>query len=123
MNATSVDFDRIVGELAIEHRAKNAQRTLMAAGTTATPAVRRGLRHADPRVRARCCAVLDHFLDPDAIPELVENLAHEDPRVRMWAIHALGCDRCKDGECRPAEDDVIVAARRLLEDDPDRHVR
>src|SRR5947208_16632545 len=103
MTATTVDFDRIVDDLAIEQRAH------MAAGTTATPAVRRGLRHAVPAVRARCCAVLDHFLDADAIPELVENLDHEDPWVRMGAIHALGCDRCKEGECRPMEHDVIAA--------------
>jgi HEAT repeat protein len=118
-----VDFDRLIEDLGVEHRAKSAMRSLMAAGMSATPAVRRGLRHHNPRVRARCCGVLDHFLDADAIPELMDNLGHDDPEVRLMAMHALGCDRCKEGSCRPAENDVIAAAMRLLADDPDRHVR
>jgi HEAT repeat protein len=121
--ALQVDFDRLIEDLGIEHRARAATRLLMAAGMSATPAVRRGLKHRNPRVRARCCGVLDHFLDADAIPELMDNLGHDDPEVRLMAMHALGCDRCKEGSCRPAEDDVVAAAMRLLAHDPDRHVR
>lgn len=123
MTVMQVEYDQLVDELGIKHRAKAAIRSLMAAGTAATPAVRRGLRHADPRVRARCCDVLDHFLDADAIPELIDNLRHRHPEVRLRAMHALGCDRCKEGSCRPAEDDVVAAAIRLLTEDPDRYVR
>jgi HEAT repeats len=118
--ALQVDFDRLIEDLGIEHRARAATRLLMAAGMSATPAVRRGLKHRNPRVRARCCGVLDHFLDADAIPELMDNLGHDDPEVRLMAMHALGCDRCKEGSCRPAEDDVVAAAMRLLAHDPDR---
>lgn len=121
--AALTEYDRVVDELGIEHRAKAAMRSLIAAGTRATPAVRRGLGHADPRVRARCCDVLDHFLEADAIPELMENLRHSDAGVRARAMHALACDRCKEGACRPAEDEVISAAIRLLSKDPDRFVR
>jgi HEAT repeat protein len=121
--AVQVEFDRLIEDLGIEHRAKDAMRSLMAAGMSATPAVRRGLMHHNPRVRARCCGVLDHFLDADAIPELMDNLRHDDPEVRLMAMHALGCDRCKEGSCRPAKDFVVAAAMRLLADDPDRHVR
>jgi hypothetical protein len=117
------NYDRLVEELGIEHRAKAAMRSLMNAGENATPAVRRGLRHANPRIRVHCCDVLDHFLDPDAIPELKDNLRHSDPAVRARALHALACDRCKEGECRPAEAEVVAEAIRLLSDDPDRHVR
>jgi HEAT repeat protein len=88
MVAVAVDYERFVLELGIEHRAKAAVRTLMEAGTSATPAVRAGLRHPDPRIRERCCVVLDRFLDEDAVPELKENLRHPDPRVRLMAIHA-----------------------------------
>jgi hypothetical protein len=63
--------DRLVRDLAVEHRGRAAMRGLMAAGAAATPAVRRGLAHPDARVRVGCCDVLDHFLDRDAIPELV----------------------------------------------------
>jgi HEAT repeat protein len=121
--AETIDYDRVVADLGIEHRARAALRSLMAAGTTATPAVRRGLRDPDPRIRARCCDVLDHFLDEEAIPELMENLSHDDPEVRLRAMHALACDRCKEGSCRPAETEVVGAAMRLLADDPDRYVR
>ena len=123
VTAMQLDYDRFVEELGIKHRSKAAMRALMAAGTAATPAVRRGLRHTDARVRARCCDVLDHFLDADAIPELMENLDHPDPEVRSRAMHALGCDRCKEGSCRPAEADLLREATRLLNGEPDRYVR
>jgi HEAT repeat protein len=115
--------DRIVAELGIKHRADAAARVLMSAGMDATPAVRRGLQHTDPRVRARCCGILDHFMDEEAIPALLKNLDDPDPKVRLAAMHALACDRCKEGACRPAENDVVEAAMRLLAEDPDRHVR
>jgi hypothetical protein len=118
-----IEYDRLVDELGIEHRAKAAMRSLIAAGTRATSAVRRGLMHADPQVRVRCCDVLDHFLDADAIPELMGNLRHSNAWVRSRAMHALACDGCKEGACRPAEDEVIPAAIRLLSGDPDRFVR
>ena len=116
-------YDRVVEDLAIEHRKAAALRALMAAGTDATPALRRGLLHDNPVVRARCCVVLDHFLDEECVPELMANLTHEHPAVRNWALHALACDRCKEGECRPAENDVVPIALRMLAEDPSRRVR
>src|SRR5262249_44949551 len=85
-------------------------RGLMAAGSLATPAVREGLHHPEPAVRVGCCQVLDHFMDEAALPELIENLGHENETVRAWAMHALACDRCKEGICRPGEDQVLPAA-------------
>lgn len=35
----------------------------------------------------------------------------------------MACDRCKKDACRPADDDVLPAAIRLLTTDPDKHVR
>src|SRR5262245_34163125 len=98
-------YDELIGELAVPHRFKSALRRLMAAGVLATPALRRGLRHDDPDVRVGCCIVLDHFMDDAAVPELIANLEHESARVRSNALHALACDRCKEGACRPGEDD------------------
>ena len=116
-------YDLIVEELAVKHRARGALRALMAAGPAATSAVRRGLLHDDPVVRVRCCMVLDHHLDEAALPELIANLTHEDGDVRAWALHALACDRCKEGACRPGEDDVVPTALRMLKDDRSRKVR
>ena len=54
------DYDSLVEQLAVKHRADSALRALMAAGPAATAAVRRGLLHEEPVVRKRCCMVLDH---------------------------------------------------------------
>jgi HEAT repeat protein len=115
--------DAIVEQLAVSHRRKAAERQLMLAGMNATPALRRGLRHEDPQVRASCCRVLDHFLDEAAIPELLENLDHPDESVRGWALHALACDRCKEGSCRPGEDSSLPLAINMLMGDPSGEVR
>jgi HEAT repeat protein len=117
------DYDAVVEDLAVKHRAKAAVRTLIAAGMSATPAVRRGLGHPNPRVREECCNVLDHFLDEAAVGELIANLEDADAGVRSRALHALACDRCKEGACRPAENEIIPIAIRLLKSDPDRFVR
>ena len=109
--------------LASPHRRKAAMRKLMAAGRTGTAAVRAGLRHDDAEVRIACCKVLDHFMDAAALPELLENVAHEHPGVRAWAIHALACDRCKEGACRPGEADVLPLVVNALRYDADRGVR
>ena len=116
-------YDELIEDLAYKHRAKHAYWTLLAAGSAATPAVRRGLLHDDPEVRVRCCMVLDHHLDEAALPELMANLEHPEGRVRAWALHALACDRCKEGECRPREDETVPLALRMLREDRSRKVR
>jgi HEAT repeat protein len=117
------DYRRLVADLAVRHRASQALRRLMAAGSAATAAVREGLRHPDPAVRIGCCKVLDHYLDEAALPELIENLGHTDEMVRGWAMHALACDKCKEGVCRPGEDQVLPIAVRMLLHDESRRVR
>jgi HEAT repeat protein len=112
-----------VEDLAVKHRERAAWWGLLKAGMAATPAVRRGLRHPDPKVRIGCCGILDHFMDEAALPELMANLTHEDADVRSWALHALACDRCKEGTCRPGELDVLPIAIRMLREDPSRAVR
>jgi HEAT repeat protein len=116
-------FARWVEELGIAHRAQAALRGLMDAGPRATLIVRQGLQHPNPEVRVGCCKVLDHFLDESALPELIENLAHPDEEVRSWALHALACDKCKEGVCRPGEADVIPLAVEMLLTDRSRRVR
>ncbi|MCY3814114.1 MAG: HEAT repeat domain-containing protein [Gammaproteobacteria bacterium] len=116
-------LEETIEMLASPHRRKVAMRKLMAAGRTGTPVVRAGLKHKDPDVRIACCKVLDHFMDEAAVPELIANLDHRHPGVRSWAIHALACDRCKEGVCRPGEEDVIPIVAEALLHDEDRQVR
>ena len=120
---THEDYTGFVEDLGVKHRAKASLRRLMAAGSLATPALRRGLRHSDPAVRVGCCKVLDHHMDEAALPELIANLQHEKAEVRVWAMHALACDRCKEGSCRPGEDQVVPIAIRMLTTDGSRRVR
>jgi hypothetical protein len=120
---TSYDYRRFVEDLAIGHRSQEAMRRLMAAGSLATPVVREGLRHPEPAVRVGCCKILDHFMDENALPELMENLYHEDEMVRAWALHALACDRCKEGTCRPGEAQVVPIAIQMLLEDKSHRVR
>jgi len=118
-----IDYDLAVEYLGVAHRAKDARWTLMLGGTDAVPALKLGLSHANPRVREACCVVLDHHLEQDCIPELMANLDHDDAGVRGWAIHALACDRCKEGTCRPAETDTLPVAIQMMLEDPDATVR
>lgn len=120
---TMNDYRSFVEDLAVTHRAKHALRCLMTAGSLATAALREGLRHPEPAVRIGCCMVLDHHMDPAAVPELIENLHHENEIVRAWAMHALACDRCKEGVCRPGEDQVLPIAAQMLIKDESRRVR
>jgi HEAT repeat protein len=119
----ALSYESMVEDLALPHRARTAEKALIAAGMAATPAVRRGLGHDDPRVRMHCCRVLDHFLDEAALPELVENLSSPHDEVRTWALHALACDRCKEGACRPGEAETLPLALRMLREDPSPQVR
>ena len=95
----------------------------MAGASAAVPALKRGLSHANPRVREACCVVLDHHLEQDCIPDLMANLDHEDAGVRAWAVHALACDRCKEGSCRPGEGDTLPIAIKMMLHDPHSMVR
>lgn len=117
------DFDLAVEHLGVPHRAKHARWTLMYGGAESVPALKRGLSHPNPRVREACCVVLDHHLEEDCIPDLMANLDHEDVGVRAWALHALACDRCKEGTCRPGEGDTLPLAIRMMLEDPSSLVR
>ena len=36
------------------------------------------------------------------------------PAIRVEALHALACDRCKDDGCRPAPHDLLPKAIELV---------
>jgi HEAT repeat protein len=116
-------YKSLIGKLAIPHHAGAAYRALVCAGLDALPAIREGLRHENADVRHRCCLFLDHFITQEAMDDLVAVLGDPDARVRISALHALACDRCKEGSCRPIETKVLPRAMSLLATDPDAHVR
>ncbi|HMN27634.1 MAG TPA: HEAT repeat domain-containing protein [Caldilineaceae bacterium] len=113
----------LLGKLTIPHHAREAYRQLLLLGFAGVPIARAGLRHESAAVRHYCCAFLDHFLVPEALPDLIGMLHDPDPAVRLTTLHTLACDRCKEGACRPEEAAVLSAAVRLLQEDTDAHVR
>jgi hypothetical protein len=119
----SGDYKALVGKLAVPHHAGPAYRALLSAGFDALPAVRDGLRHESAEVRHHCCLFLDHFITQEVMDDLVAMLDDPDARVRCSALHALACDRCKEGSCGPEEGKVLPRAMALLAADPDAHVR
>ncbi|GAB4114971.1 MAG: hypothetical protein Fur005_48620 [Roseiflexaceae bacterium] len=113
----------LIHRLTIPHRAQAAYRTLLGMGFAVAPIALAGLRHSHADVRYYCCMLLDHFLIPDALPALIAVLGDPDPRVRVSALHTLACDRCKEGSCRPEGAAVLPEALRILNEDPNAHVR
>jgi HEAT repeat protein len=113
----------LIEALAVPHKATSAYRTLLDLGTSAVPAVRAGLQHNNPDVRFHCCRFLDRYLSPETLSDLLGMLTDGDKRVRCSALHTLACDRCKEGDCRPEEHQVLPSAMKLLASDPDAHVR
>jgi hypothetical protein len=79
-----------------------------------------GTRHADARVRRRCCRLLDDLaLTDESIAALEVCATDADPRVRQAALHTLSCEHCKpDGVCL---DQRMIAERAAS--DPSAKVR
>jgi hypothetical protein len=113
----------MIEALAVPHRATRAYRELLDLGVSAMLSVRTGLRHENADVRFHCCRFLDRYLSPETLPDLLGMLNDGDKRVRCSALHTLACDRCKEGDCRPEEGQVLPGAMRILVSDPDAHVR
>jgi len=114
------DYDAWVALLAVTSRRQQARRHLRTRGPGVVPALRRGLQHPDPMVRSSCAGLLDQLMDDASIPDLVAALDDPDIRVVRRALHALACDGCTQGECRPGDDLFVPKAIELLSDpDPD----
>jgi hypothetical protein len=53
------------------------------------------LRHPNPRVRYECLGLLDHLAEEESVPAMIAATSDSVPRVRRMAVHALGCQGCK----------------------------
>jgi hypothetical protein len=94
---------------------------LVGLGLEALPAVREGLRHPDWRIRRDCLRFLDHQSDDESGRLAASCLDDPHPEVRKWAVHAVGCDRCKE---EPRRDfDAVPLLLRALRGDPSLRVR
>ena len=114
------DTDGWVELLGAPSRRAAARQHLLGLGDRSVPALRRGLHHPDPAVRLACAGLLDRLADDGSIEDLVAALDDPDPTVVRRALHALACDECKEGACRPGEDLFVPKALQLLRAaDPD----
>lgn len=113
----------LVDALADPHRCFRAYQRLLRLGPQASAAARRGLAHPSAQVREYCCMVLDHLIDADGVSALTEALDDPAERVRVAAAHALACDRCEHGGCRPDPATVLPRGIALLAGDESAHVR
>jgi HEAT repeat protein len=114
------DFDGWVSQLGYSSCRQRARIHLLLSGSPALPALRRGLRHPKAIVRRQCVRIFDQLVDEESLPELIDALDDDDSGVRARALHALACDRCKQNDCRPAEDVWVPRAIDLLRHaDPD----
>ena len=93
---------------------------LNAIGDAALPAVRAGLKHPDWHVRHWCAIFLDRGADAESLLALVPLLHDPEPHVRLWAIHSIACEHCRDDGC-PI--DVIPLLIERAENDPVTQVR
>ncbi|HJU41406.1 MAG TPA: HEAT repeat domain-containing protein [Vicinamibacterales bacterium] len=93
---------------------------LNAIGDAALPAVRAGLTHPDWHIRHWCAIFLDRGGDAESLLALVPLLHDPEPHVRLWAIHSIACEHCRNGAC-PI--DVIPLLIERAENDPVPQVR
>ena len=92
-----------------------AAEALRALGPVALPAVTEGLGHGNWQVRRACAIWFDHNGTPESLPRLIPLLRDPKRQVRLFAIHSLACDQCKEGE-NPV-DAVRLLMERIREDE------
>lgn len=99
----TADPAMLVEALAVSDTRFPAYEALAALGHEALPAVREGLGHEDWQVRKWSAMVLDRVADPESLAALVPLLNDAKADVRLWAVHSLACDHCKDDVACPVD--------------------
>lgn len=89
--------EELVAEFANGANRMAAFLALYARGGEVLPAVRDGLRQANWQVRRWCALFADNFADAETLRALVPLLRDPKSQVRVWAVHSLSCETCKDG--------------------------
>ncbi|MEZ4587074.1 MAG: HEAT repeat domain-containing protein [Gemmatimonadales bacterium] len=106
----------LVAALARSETRFPAYRALLAVGHAALPAIREGLGHGNWQVRKWCAMILDQTADAESLAALVPLLRDPKADVRLWAVHSLACDHCKDDVSCPV-DAVPHLVERIRHDD------
>lgn len=121
MNRRGGDPSTLVDALAVAETRFPAYQALVDLGEKALPAVRQGLGHGNWRVRKWSAMVLDRVADAESLAALVPLLRDPKSDVRLWAVHSLACDHCKDDVACPV--DVVPHLIERIEVDESIRVR
>jgi HEAT repeat protein len=112
--------DELVAEFAHGQNRMAAFLALYSRGKQAVPAIRAGLAHSDANIRRWCASLADNFADAELFRALVPLLNDPQADVRVWAVHSLSCETCKDG---PNPVDAVPLLLDRIESDPSMRVR
>jgi hypothetical protein len=112
--------EELVCEFANGQNRMPAFLALYSRGAAVLPAVRQGLQHANWHVRHWSAILADNFADDETLRALTPLLHDPRAEVRVWAVHSLSCERCKNG---PNPVDVIPLLLERIERDPNIKVR
>ena len=112
--------EELVAEFANGQNRMPAFLALYSRGAEALPAVRHGLQAANWHIRQWSAIHADNFADDETLRALIPLLHDPRAEVRVWAVHSLSCERCKNG---PNPADVIPLLLERIEQDPNIKVR
>lgn len=98
-----------------------AYQALIELGGEALPAIRSGLGHGNWQVRKWSAMILDQVADAESLAALVPLLRDPKADVRLWAVHSLACEHCKDDVSCPV--DVVPHLIERIEVDESIRVR
>ena len=96
-------------------------RALVDAGASALPAIRSGLRSPEWQVRRWSAMCLDQIADEEALRNLVPLMRDPNAKVRLWAVHSVACEHCKEDVSCPI--DVVPHLIERIRTDPSIRVR
>lgn len=114
-NTTPVTASDLVDSFAQSETRFHAYAALIELGAEALPAIREGLKHGNWQVRRWCLICLDHIADAETLEALVPLLRDPKSQVRMWAVHSIACNHCKDVSC-PVDAVPLLIERIELDD-------
>jgi HEAT repeat protein len=110
--------EELIAEFANGQNRMAAFLALYTRGPQALPAVRKGLQDANWHIRQWSAIVADNFADGEILRTLTSLLHDPKAEVRVWAVHSLSCERCKDG---PNPVDVVPLLLERIQQDS--HIR
>ena len=112
--------EELVAEFANGQNRLAAFLALYDRGVSALPAIRKGLQDANWHIRHWSAILADNFADRETLRALTPLLHDPKAEVRVWAVHSLSCQACKDG---PNPVDVIPLLLERIEQDSSIKVR